>query len=93
MFVASVGVALVSYFQDGLCALAALSSLRATVRKPRVCETGKKLGAGQARCGLGRKGVWVPRGKEPTQAEGWKEEGAGPRVGLGRENERSPLEG
>lgn len=93
MFAASVGVAFVNYFHHGLCALAALSSPRATVRKPRVCETGKKLRAGQARYGLGRKDVWAPGGKQPTQAEGWKEEGAGPRVGQGSAEEGGPLEG
>lgn len=54
-------------------ALAGLRSLRATAREPKVCEIGKKLGAG---CGLEEKGVWGPGGREPTQAAGWKE-GAG----------------
>lgn len=57
--------------------LAALSSLRATGKKVRMCRMGENLGAGWARLGLGSRDDWAPGRKGCRPATGRTEEGAG----------------
>ena len=64
--------------------LAALSSLRATGKKVRMCRMGENLGAGWARLGLGSRDDWAPGRKGCRPATGRREEGAGAQGWLGK---------